>query len=60
MSQIYKFNLFKDERDIWTESSISPFVNIEPIYIQVDANKNTEEDIKEYTDEEILEYIKDK
>jgi hypothetical protein len=42
MCQTYKFNLFKDERDIWTESSLSPFINIEPIYIQVDTNKDTD------------------
>ena len=34
MSKTYKINLFHDERDIWTESSLSPFVNIEPIYVQ--------------------------
>lgn len=36
MSKTYKFNIFKDEREIWTESSLSPFVNIEPIYITSD------------------------
>jgi hypothetical protein len=34
MLKTYKINLFHDERDIWTESSLSPFVNIEPIYVQ--------------------------
>jgi hypothetical protein len=36
MSKTYKVNLFHDERDIWTESSLSPFVNIEPIYVKTD------------------------
>ena len=36
MSKTYKLNLFHDERDIWTESSLSPFVNIEPMYVMTE------------------------
>lgn len=40
MTKVYKFNIFNDDKEIYTKSSISPFLNINPIYI-----KTNEDDI---------------
>lgn len=41
MSSNYKLNIFKDERDIWTEFVVGSFMNIEPIYIKSDDDNFT-------------------
>ena len=33
--KVYKLNIFADSCEIWTESSLSPFVHINPIYIKI-------------------------
>ncbi len=38
MTKVYKFNIFNDNKEIYTKSSISPFLNINPIYIKTDDN----------------------
>lgn len=40
--KVYKLNIFEDSRDIWTNSSLSPFVHINPIYIKIlETDDNT-------------------
>lgn len=34
--KVFKFNIFNDKKEIYTKSSISPFLNINPIYIKSD------------------------
>lgn len=38
----YKLNILKDSRDTWTESSLNPFVNINPIYINISDTQKDE------------------
>jgi hypothetical protein len=38
MTKVYKFNIFNDNKEIYTKSPISPFLNINPIYIKTNED----------------------